>query len=1076
MPQALILVYTALTAEGFLESLRFDGSEKRFHDIARPKEGTLIWIWDEDSNFTRWLEQENGLFWITGKPGSGKSTLMKDICWRYRKSRRNDHRVVAGYFFDNRGNSLQHSFKGLLQSALENIIRQEPGLFNLILEKFKDRHDSDDTIEWDVKDLKAAFEEVIINGPSTITLCWFIDALDECDDLTMKDFASFFKHITEAKTCGLRVKICFSGRNIPEALFSANKTTDGFVLHDKTSFDIVMYVDERLTFSGLSEDDDKELKELKTKIIRKADGIFLWVKLVLSELERGYEHGNTVSELRESLLKIPDELNGLFDDLVDKIDQEYIIETNAMLSLVLCATRPLTLSEFRFALAFSGSTLFRSQTEMEKSKELVQNDMAMTRRIRSRCGGLLEAGHVEATERSENLDDCPAEQTVQFIHQAVKDYLVRKGKASESKIYDAAVLLTQGHELLARSSIRYLRVQEVQALPSCLKDLHFVSQEDRAGCFTERLPFLNYSTRFWFMHATILEQLGSSQVDEMDEFGEDDGNCFDTWKSLYMWYNKPPQFRAGLTAMTLAVRCGLIKYVEKNIKNGIDVNTPLGYEGQYLQLAASEGNEDMVDALLALGADVNARGGQYDTALQAAASCGNERIVKTLLAHNADTAVYGGRFGNALCAAAFSGSLPVIKALLECGKEHYENSWAHYNTMLFLSLGSFNRLNLEPRNSKMVFPKERAPVLARTIDELSLEGIDTSFLISSISPVLLWTFTSWSEPILKIMIENGAGINDRGPYGCSLLLLACKVGSIDSVRFLLERGADYNAETYDGGTALHAACHSTSEDCLIYMMSLGLDPNVVDHNGYTPLMIAASNGRDNHVEILLDNGADVTAVTVRGNSVLHLAMVIEKPIINARALERMLDGLVPAGININTAGCEGETPLHIAAGKSSLQRFQWAIAKGADVHALDGRGRTVLHAAAANCGDDSEEIILHLLEQGLDLSSKDDGGNTPLHQAFLEIRNRIRKPEASKEKLPEPILASIRLMLLKGADINAQDDNGNTVLHIGASIGSKAIVRFLLQEGADRTLEDHRGFKPVDMAMYDDIKELLEVE
>lgn len=70
-----------------LGKLRYPGMEDREERIAKTHESTFQWIWEEQtvsekpwSNFVEWLESDSRLYWITGKAGSGKSTLMKLIC------------------------------------------------------------------------------------------------------------------------------------------------------------------------------------------------------------------------------------------------------------------------------------------------------------------------------------------------------------------------------------------------------------------------------------------------------------------------------------------------------------------------------------------------------------------------------------------------------------------------------------------------------------------------------------------------------------------------------------------------------------------------------------------------------------------------------------------------------------------------------------------------------------------------------------------------------------------------------------------------------------------------------------
>ena len=70
--------------QALLYSLDFDHRCSRHEHIVEAHETTFEWIFGNsgDANsperrFLEWLENDNGSFWISGKPGAGKSTLMK---------------------------------------------------------------------------------------------------------------------------------------------------------------------------------------------------------------------------------------------------------------------------------------------------------------------------------------------------------------------------------------------------------------------------------------------------------------------------------------------------------------------------------------------------------------------------------------------------------------------------------------------------------------------------------------------------------------------------------------------------------------------------------------------------------------------------------------------------------------------------------------------------------------------------------------------------------------------------------------------------------------------------------------
>jgi hypothetical protein len=97
---------------------------------------TFDWVYDKPSvALSKWLRRGQDIFWISGKPGSGKSTLMKfiqndsrtsELLHRWKSSAR---QISASFFFHYRGSVMQKSFEGLLRGVISQILLAEPSLF-----------------------------------------------------------------------------------------------------------------------------------------------------------------------------------------------------------------------------------------------------------------------------------------------------------------------------------------------------------------------------------------------------------------------------------------------------------------------------------------------------------------------------------------------------------------------------------------------------------------------------------------------------------------------------------------------------------------------------------------------------------------------------------------------------------------------------------------------------------------------------------------------------------------------------------------------------------------------------------
>jgi len=153
----------------------------RIDQVEDPFESTFAWVFDIPS-FGSWLQDPGSkLFWIHGKPGSGKSTLMKFIfesrrTWDLLHNWRADSlEVKAGFFFHHRGSALQKSFEGVLRSLVTQILAPYEGPYRKkhgpTLESYQQLRNAQDKLQREnqaIKDQLTSSLEVINNKISNI--------------------------------------------------------------------------------------------------------------------------------------------------------------------------------------------------------------------------------------------------------------------------------------------------------------------------------------------------------------------------------------------------------------------------------------------------------------------------------------------------------------------------------------------------------------------------------------------------------------------------------------------------------------------------------------------------------------------------------------------------------------------------------------------------------------------------------------------------------------------------------------------------------------------------------------------
>jgi uncharacterized protein len=380
--------------------------------------------------------------------------------------------------------------------------------------------------------------------------------------------------------------------------------------------------------------------------------------------------------------------------------------------------------------------------------------------------------------------------------------------------------------------------------------------------------------------------------------------------------------------------------------------------------------------------------------------------------------------------------------------------------------------------------------------------------------------------MVKLLLGAGADAKQVEPTGETLLMIASQVGVVSIVEQLLSRGAQVDArDPVFGQTALMYAARAGHADIVGSLLAHGANPNVATKvgptpsfiapnsvpgfgfgvgilrggvpadrgrreptpGGMTPLLYAARHDRVEVAEKLVQAGADVNAK--EANGIWPLLMAISNDNM------RIAHFLLAHGSAVNGQDWYGRSPLweavnvrnlyvHNATFKNGIDRapvlklIEALLAAGADVNArtketppfrhhlleitgslewVDFTGQTPFLTAAL-AGDVT--VMKLLLAHGADPKIYTFEGTSPL-MAAAGVNWVVAQTWTEG---PDQLLEAVKLCYELGMDVNQANSMGLTALHGAANRGSDAIIRFLVEKGADLTAQDKQHRSPLDWA------------
>ncbi|KAJ5950023.1 hypothetical protein N7454_001607, partial [Penicillium verhagenii] len=479
-------------------------------------------------HFIDWrCNQATRLLWIRGGPGKGKTMLMIGIAKELRSSAYAVESSMLSFFFCQETDANINNATAVLRGLIYQILCQNPSLMSHLREHYDKAGHKLFEGPNAYFSLRSIFMD-IISDSRLENVYLMIDALDEC----LSGLNDLLRLIVETLSRPCRVKWILSSRHEP---------TIERVLHSQGKFDLHLeknveghvsraveaFVDHKMSLLTTrfrdsyhvdSEDPDviKELeavlKEVSGTICEKADDTFLWAALVFKQIEEAESDADMVLDI---VRKMPSGLNEFYDKMMRQtLESQNFDDCKKVLSVVLNSYIPLRLPELRNLAAL--------------------RPLADIRRIIKLCYIIVLRGN---------------EETVCFVHQSAKDYLIHYMKDDiSSAIFPSGLL--EGHQKIFLRSIESM--SEKLHMNIYKVDQPALSVAETTAPTQDPLAAIRYSCVYWIDH------FHETASNHQDSNILDSGVIFVFWKNHFLHWLEA----LSLTGKFSIAGSGVVKLID----------------------------------------------------------------------------------------------------------------------------------------------------------------------------------------------------------------------------------------------------------------------------------------------------------------------------------------------------------------------------------------------------------------------------------------------------------------------------------------------------------------------------------
>ena len=765
-----------------------------------------VTLLDRNTEYRDWKGRTTSCTLIySGKLGAGKSVLLANIVDDLHLHIGGQNITVA-YFF------CRHDISESLKA--HTIIRS---LARQLLSPISDLTKALDLL--DPASVTLDFEMILRllrhTFPPQYKAYFILDGLDECELAERDILVEYLQEIQETIT----LLLCVSFRLEPDSVLRSSlerlsnaKTASIPESNPDIEAFIASELKSCLTSGKLVVGDPAIILEIQNALLRKSQGMFLWVALQITSLCAM----KTDDTIRHALENLPKDLSETYSRILLRSEKLGKYYQRAILELITVARRPLIAEELREALS-----VVPGDTNWDPAK--LVNDIDSTLAC---CGSLIIVDEEQPT--------------VRFIHHSVKQFLLN-GTTDLTKGW---VIMNDAEKRMIEIIVTYLNygVFETQLSKRVVPQIKTglvpsgiirstLSSSSMAQSLA--LKLLKFSKQPNYDISKILAEGASfSKSRAVNDF------------HFYVYANSYCLKHVIYVSKLEPVMYDLLRRLFESMAG--DMDAVIEDNQEPLHWASRKGYEIIVKLLLEIcQPDVDKKDESGQTPLAQAALNGHDKVVKLLLEIpqiDVNTANESGQ--TPLSQAARNGHYKVVKLLLETEKAMVNlraRSISHQTPLSLAARFGFDKV------VKLLLETEEVDVNSKDINEKT---------------PLIWAMERGYGRIMEQLLEDRrVNLNSKDTNGRTLLTWAAERGHEMAVRKLLKtRRVNINSKDTSGATPLSRAAGNGHETVVRELLEFDkIDVNLRDDRGWKPLSYAIANEHETVASMLLETEkADIT--------------------------------------------------------------------------------------------------------------------------------------------------------------------------------------------------------------------------